>query len=222
MLEIEKPMEIKNDFQISRLAELFEQIGHPIRLHKKTTLIFKGEPCYRVIFVKQGIIRAYYNSESGKETTLYHVKSGGICIFSLTAALFNRPIGANLEVLEESYALSIPTFRLKEVLKDHPSLSLRLFDYCTSKMEKLIEHSMQLLFSNVRKRLYRFLMEKFKESNEIRLTHDQIAGEIATGREVVTRLLNELVSAGVIRNKRSNIQLLDKSFFTDFSGSKVL
>ena len=189
-----------------------------IRNYKQGSLIYSREQeCLGLIAVISGSLRTFMLSEEGREIQLYQVSAGDCDVLSASCVLNRISFRTHMIAQTDCTLLVIPAFHLVN-FKEH-NLHIRCFLY-----EKLGERfsnvmcQMQLiLFARVDHRIADMLTNKLKNSknNSIRITHEQIAMEINSTREVVSRILKDFEHRGIIKLGRGKITVI-KSLDTLF------
>jgi CRP/FNR family transcriptional regulator len=84
-----------------------------------------------------------------------------------------------------------------------------VFDLLSERLSKVMSIVDEVVFRRMDARLASFLLTKFREQNPIRITHQEIASELGSSREVMSRLLEELSQRGMVRVSRGEIEILD-------------
>lgn len=163
-----------------------------------------------VPLVIKGRIKVMRNDESGKELLLYYINPGESCALSITAGLNNKKSAAYAITNDETKLLAIPVNKLDNLIKKYPYLNKFILELFHTRFSELIEFIDAVSFKNVDTRLVEHLKKKLRPDNEIFIitTHKQIAEELGTAREVVSRLLKQLEKAGKIINHRGKIEIL--------------
>lgn len=172
-----------------------------------------GNDCAGLFVVREGQLRVFILSESGKEVTLYRLFAQDICLFS--ASCIMREINFDLHVSAEkdTQVLIVPAAVYEELMKS----SLPVADYTNQLMSARFSDVMwtigQILFTSVDSRLAAFLLDEshVEQADELRITHDEIARHMGSAREVVTKMLNYLANEGMIHLSRGKITLLDRA-----------
>ncbi len=180
-------------------------------LEKGTHLFFDEDVCKNVALLLNGEIRVYKVSDSGREITLYHVEPGQTCMLNVASALSGRPVGAIAETIDDCRLILVPGFLLKEKTTSDPYLQNYIFDIISERLVSVMDLISEVVFHKVDMRLLQFLRAQFKDKDSIRLTHEQIAAELGTAREVVSRLLQDIARKGAIQTGRGEIRILNRS-----------
>lgn len=178
---------------------------------KKETIILKEDSYVKVIpLVVSGLVKVYKEEENGNEVLLYYIKPGESCIMSIMAAEKNVKINVKGVVEEDAKLILIPIDKLNQVNKNHPKWNLFVYELFNEKFEEVIEMVKILTFSNKEKRLENYLKTKATLNNTktILKSHKQIANELGSSREVISRLLKKLEKEGKIKLLQRQIKIL--------------
>ena len=167
--------------------------------------------CMGLVLVKSGQLRAYIETEDGREITLYRLLSGDICILTASCVLKNITFEVTLEAEKSSEAIFIPaavweTLAQKNNVVKEFSMSLvnERFSEVMWVMEQMVSKSMG-------QRVAAFLLEQYalENSESLSITHETIAKNLGTAREVVSRILKYLENDGLLTLSRCQIRLTD-------------
>lgn len=171
-------------------------------------------PCDKVLLIGKGSIRVYVAGESGREFTLYIVGAGEICPVNIQSACDNAGVVAYAAAQGKLEAVIIPAVRFREWLAGFPHTRQYLFESTFDRFVELIGRIRSITTRKINHRLIEFLLRKFDASDEgrpvIKMTHEDIAIELGTAREVVSRRLQELEGAQAVELGRGRILLLDR------------
>lgn len=163
-------------------------------------------PCPVLFFLLSGEKRIYYLDESGKEVTLFFVQPGQHCTLNILAVLSEKPFPAQLEVLCDSLFVTIPAEDVRTWARTEADVSRYFFDVIYHDSDSLLRLLAQLAFRPVSRRLREYLFER-AENGVVHATHQRIANDLGTSREVITRLLKEFALEGAVRTSRGEIEL---------------
>ncbi len=170
------------------------------------------EGCGRIGFVLDGSIKVFKEHPSGRSITLYRLGPGDSCILSMSCAMSNPIHQASAVVEEEATVVSVTTadfHRLMESSTDARSYVFGLFAERLTDVLLLLE---EVVFQRMDERLAAILLESAArhQSNVVQATHEDLAEEAGTAREVVTRVLKEFATSGWIELGRGKITILDR------------
>ncbi len=176
---------------------------------KKSRFIEKGEDVAGICLVTQGALRVFNMHPSGKETTLYTVTSGQSCLLAVNCVFSGVAYPAWVNVDQENTKIiSIPAaafrtlYQMDETIRDFTFevLSLRVFDLMT-RLEEVSLYGLD-------RRLASYLVRAADGEGVISATHHDIAAELGTAREVVSRILLELKKKALVETSRGSIRVL--------------
>jgi CRP/FNR family transcriptional regulator len=178
------------------------------------TLMESGYTCSNVVFVGHGRLRVYISGESGREVTLYYVKSGESCPVNLGSALTGVSACASSTADGGVSAVSIQACDFRRISQRNAEVRDYVFTATVLRFGEIIALIRQITTQRVDQRLAEYLLRKFEISEETPAaaleTHQSIAHELGTAREVISRRLQELESMGAIRLRRARIELTDR------------
>ena len=180
--------------------------------YKKGTTIHDGSGCLGVIIVKHGTFRVYILSDEGKDVTLFRLHDKDICMLSASCVTKAITFDVNIDAEEESecYLISGPAFAY--IADKNPNIKIFALESTISHFSDAMWVIQQILFLSLDKRLAIFLLDEMNRlrTNEILLTHDQIAKYIGSAREVVSRVLKYFSNEGIVELQRKGIKIIDK------------
>jgi len=174
-----------------------------------TILLKAGNYVQSVPLVLNGLIRVS-RSEDDKELLLYYIHPGEMCIMSFSACCSNSASLIEAITLEETRLLLIPTIKLREWITQYPSFNFYIYEMFNRRYLDLIDTINQLIFNRLDERLFNYLKEKTLLSGNmhISITHQQIATDMGTAREVISRLLKKLELEKKIITNRNQVTIL--------------
>jgi CRP/FNR family transcriptional regulator len=173
-----------------------------------TQLYLEGDRCPGIAFVLSGEIRVYKIGETGREITLYEIYPGETCILNAACILSHRNYPANAVGLIDGTMLYLPKTDFNRLLANHEVMRTFIFSLFSQRFGEIIELIEEVTFGKMDARLEDYLIEK-AENDELNTTHQNIANDLGTSREVVSRLLKDIEHKGRIALSRNHIRLLD-------------
>lgn len=197
---------------LSQDATLKERIfdqSH-LRSFKAGTPLFQpGVACEVLAFVLHGSVRVFMSSDAGREITLYRIERGQTCILSTSSILGQCPFPAFASVEEDSQAVLVPANVVLDWMSKSAAWRQFLFGLLNSRMGSILLTLEEVLFERLDLRLVRLLVE-VAEQDLVKKTHQELAAELGSSREVVSRLLRDLETKGWIRKNRQGILIVDR------------
>jgi len=214
MLEERVKADIKKAFPF--IAELgdkqddFLNSLHHQRLEPGMVLIDENRGCSGVILVLSGTIRIYKLSSDGKEITLYRIGRGETCVLTVACMLGRGdipfPVSASAEQVSDVVFIPVETF--KKYFYEIPSIQKFFFSSMSAKFYSLLGLLENVTFKRTSDRLEDFLITKTAGGTyPLYATHEAIASELGTAREVISRLLKEMEAKGQVSLNRGKIIL---------------
>jgi len=157
-----------------------------------------------------GSLKVMRTDEDGREILLYYIKQGESCIMSILGGLHHDTSKVKAIADEKTEVLFVPIDKLGFLMKDHPEWLDYIFKLYHKRFEELLEVVNAIAFKKMDERILNYLQEKKKMngSNEIGITHQQLADELGTARVVVSRLLKHMEQSGLVKLFRNKIVLV--------------
>lgn len=176
--------------------------------YNKNEIIHDSTECTGVLLVIKGQLRVYILSEEGKEITLYRLNEHEICILSASCILKNITFSIYVDAITDAEILKISASTFKEIKNKNIAVESFTTDIINKSFSETMWAMEQILFMSFDKRLARYLFEQ--NSDTIKLTHEDIAKDVNSAREVVSRMLKYFQNEGIISLSRGSITILDR------------
>jgi len=176
----------------------------------KDTEILRDEQYVKVLpIVINGLIKVFSKFDE-KELLLYYIQPEQSCVMSFSAALKNTPSKVFAITEEDSKILLIPVKNLPKWLGEYPELNELFYNQYDLRYSELLDTIHHLLIDKMDKRLFEYLKHKSELMNyeSIKLTHGQIANELGTAREVISRVMKKLENEEKITQNSDGIRIL--------------
>ena len=160
--------------------------------------------------VLKGSIKVIRSDKDGREILLYYIKPSESCIMSFLAGIHNDTSKIKAIVEEDAEVLLIPVAKASEWIREFPEWSDFIFALYQKRFEELLEVVNSVAFQKVDARLLHLLKQKSMlfQSNEIGVTHQQLADELGITREAVSRVLKQMEKDCLISLSRNKICLM--------------
>jgi CRP/FNR family transcriptional regulator len=162
-----------------------------------------------VPIVLEGLIKVATHNED-RSLLLYYIKPGQSCVMSFSSCLKGIPSQIFATTQEQTTILLVPIEKVSLWLKEYPSFNTLFYSQFDERYTELLGNIQQLLFHKIDHRLYTYLKTKqtLVKKTALKITHQEIANEMATAREVISRTLKKLESEGKIEQTASGILVL--------------
>jgi CRP/FNR family transcriptional regulator len=175
----------------------------------QTEILREGQFVKYVPLVLEGMVKVFTRHED-KELLLYYIESGESCIMSFNAGLKNSASKVFAVADDNALLLLLPVEKLSEWVKSFPSLNELFFNLYDQRYASLLDTINHLLYSRLDQRLYNYLQETARQKNSkvLNLRHRQIAAELGTVREVISRVMKKLEQEGKVKQLPAGIEIL--------------
>ena len=168
-----------------------------------------GAECAFLPFVLEGTLRIYKASEAGREITLYRIERGESCILSATCILNGGGFPAIAEAEGDTEVVLLPAQLLTRLVEDNAQWRRFIFDLYAKRLETCSCSSTRWRFTTWIPAWPRTWSGRPASAQKVvTTTHGEIAAELGTSREVVTRILSDFEADGLIATSRGRIRIL--------------
>lgn len=175
------------------------------------TLIHEGASCIGFSLILKGLIRVYKLSDKGREVTLYKLGSGDTCYLSMSCMLNNNSYPAFAEIIEPTTIAFIPSNIFSNYIYNTLDFQKYIFNNLYNKFNDVVNVLEEVAFESIDTRIAKYLLQTSKKANNsmyLYLTHEKIAQEVGTSREVVSRMLNNFKNKDILTSSRGKITIL--------------
>jgi CRP/FNR family transcriptional regulator len=173
------------------------------------TVILKEHQFIKVIpLVLEGSIKLRKLDQNGREIVFYHIEPGESCILSITSCLNEKESQAEAIIERRTRLLAVEASKMRSWMERSPNWRSFVFKLYYNRMSELMALLDLVIFKSVDTRLVQYLKEKAIHG-EIQVTHQQLAGQLGTAREVISRLLKQMEKEQLISLERGKIKILN-------------
>lgn len=160
--------------------------------------------------VLTGSLKVMRTDHDGHEILLYYITPGESCIMSFLGGIHNETSKVKAIVEEDAEMLFIPVEKASEWVKKFPEWSDFIFKLYHKRFEELLTAVNAIAFQKLDTRLLQLIKQKVAlyQSNEIKITHQQLAEELGTAREAVSRVIKQMENEGLVTLSRNKITLM--------------
>ena len=202
-----RPEELYSLFSFEK--ELLDELADSEILEFNTgTVILKEHQFIKVIpLVIEGSVKLRKQDPTGREIIFYHIQPGESCILSITSCLNEKESQAEAIIEKKTRILVVEASKIRSWMERFPTWRRFVFRLYYERMAELMGLLDLVIFKSVDTRLVRYLKEKAVQ-NEVLVTHQQLAGQLGTAREVISRLLKQMEKDQLIALERGKIKIL--------------
>ena len=168
-------------------------------------LLINGEEAFwGFSFIKSGVLRVYRLNDEGREVTLYRLRKGDSCFMTVICALTQNNTHAYVRVEVDSELVILPMLLFEKYLMNHPVYLQFVYKNLYEKFLSVIQVVENVTFNSIEQRVIDYL-QQLSRGGLLYRTHEQIAFDIGSTREVVSRTLKSLERKGMVKLERGKI-----------------
>ena len=212
---------------IKKLQQLFpnleedlygEMVKHGTVLEIKAgeTLLKVGQTIRSTMLILEGLVKLYREDNEGKEFFIYHLDAGQACSLSMVCAAKQETSEVLAKALTDATVLAIPLEYMDQWMSKYKSWYQFVITSYRNRFEELLKTIDAIAFTNMDERLEYYLKKQIEKlGNNLKITHQEIANDLNSSREVISRLLKKMETKGWLTIHRNSIewipQLLKRS-----------
>lgn len=194
----------------TELIEALSSISVQKHYKQGSVLINTGQYIRSTILVLDGKIKIYREDDNGNEFLLYYLTPGQACALSMICASRQETSEIKAKVEEDAKVLLIPLAEMNTLAFDHKSWYAFIIETYRHRFDEVLEVLDQIAFRSMDERLAFYLQRNAKTNKTkiISTSHQEIANDLSTSREVISRLLKKMEQRGLVRLNRNEIEIL--------------
>jgi CRP/FNR family transcriptional regulator len=194
----------------SPLGRDFAQGASIRRVPAGTVVFVEGDECGAIAILLSGAVRVYKTGETGREITLYRFEGGESCILTANCILSQRHFPAIATVERDAEAVFIPAPTFRGWVDRYPAWRDYVFQLLSRRLSTVMEVVNEIAFRRMDARVADLLRKRQAGgAAALRLTHQDLADELGTSREVVSRILEDFTAGGLVATGRGTVTVLD-------------
>ena len=176
-----------------------------------TTLLKMGQNIKSAMLVVNGTVKLYQEGEDGGEYFMYHLNPGEACAVTLVCNYHHEQSQVLAKAVTDIQYLSIPIEFMEKWLNEFKSWHYFVIRTYRTRYEELLKTIHETAFKNMDERLEFYIQRQVKQFGPtVRLTHQEIANDLNTSREVISRLLKKMENNGWIELNRNSFDWIKK------------
>ncbi len=172
-------------------------------------ILHKGQAISGAYLVLGGQLRVYTLTPNGAEATLYFIDPGETCVLALNCLFNDLRYPAWVQAEQPTRVALVPGPLYRRLFEQEPVIQDLTVRNLSTLVFRLMGELEQLHGSPQRRRLALFLLNHANGEGVLRMTQQQLAGHLGTSREVVARLIGDLVGRGLVQSRRGAVQIHD-------------
>lgn len=205
------PQEIEKYFSYlgKELADAILTISSVQGFPEATELVREGQYVKVVPLVVDGLVKVFTRKED-KELLLYYIQPRESCIMSFTASIRNEKSKIFAITETATTLVLIPADKINNLVNQYPALNQLFYQQFDLRYTSLIETINALMYERLDKRLMDYLHEKITITgkNPLPISHKEIATDLGTAREVISRLVKKLELNNKLKQHQNSIEIL--------------
>ena len=176
---------------------------------KDNEILREGQYVKVIPIVLEGLIKVFTRHKD-KELLLYYIRPKESCIMSFSSSLKNEPSKVFAITEEDTTALLLPVDKVSDWINQFPDINTLFFQQYNLRYSELLDTIHHVLFDKMDQRLLDYLKEKVRvtNNNPLKLSHRQIADELGTAREVISRTMKKLETENLVKQLPNGIEIL--------------
>lgn len=193
----------------AQLIRDFQQVAFFAKIPTGHDVFLEGDRVDAIALLISGVVRVYKIGETGREITLYRFGNGQSCILTANAILSQKTFPAVATVEKDAEAVMIPATDFRDWVGRYDIWREFVFELLSQRLATVMAIVDEIAFRRMDARLASLLLTRSRVQNPMRITHQEIAAELGSSREVISRLLEDFSERGVVRVGRGEVEVLD-------------
>ena len=192
------------------LKERLVEIGTLKSFAEGEMMMETGQYFRSTMLIVQGRVKLYREGDEGEEFFMYYLEPGNACALSLICATKQQTSQIKAKAIDETIALTVPIAMMDQLMKDYKTWYYFVLETYRMRFEELLTVLDGIAFKALDERLLFYIKNQYKksETRELQITHQEIANDLNSSREVISRLLKKLEQRGEITLHRNSIEWL--------------
>lgn len=192
-----------------QLLREFQAEAFYARIRAGKDIFVEGDRADAIALLISGVVRVYKIGETGREITLYRFGDGESCILTANAILSSKSFPAIATVEKDAEAIMVPADAFRDWVKRYDLWREFVFDLLSERLASVMMVLEEAVFQSMNRRVAAFLLDQSKTQRPVQITHQEIAAELGSSREVISRILEDFSQSGLIETGRGKIEILD-------------
>lgn len=187
----------------------FNDFAYYAKIPAGRQIFAEGDEVEGIALLMTGVVRVYKLGYTGREITLYRFGEGESCVITANAILHQQNYPAIAMVEQDAEAVMIPAETFSDWVRRYDPWRDFVFNLVSARLANVMEIVDEVAFQRMDSRVASLLLERSQLQNPIRITHQKIANELGSSREVISRLLEDLAQREIVRLSRGEIEVLE-------------
>ena len=176
------------------------------------TLLKAGQTIRSTMLILKGLVKLYREDDEGKEFFIYLIDAGQACSLSMVCAAKHETSEVMAKALTDATVLGIPLEYMEQWMSKYKSWYQFVITSYRNRFEELLKTIDAIAFTGMDERLEYYLKKQVEKlGNNIKITHQEIANDLNSSREVISRLLKKMEAKSWLTLHRNSIEWLKKN-----------
>ncbi len=173
-------------------------------------LMKTGQNMRSTVLIVEGLVKLYREGEDGNEFFMYYLQPGNACALSMICATRQETSQVMAKAIEPTKVLMIPISLMDTLMKDYKTWYYFVLETYRNRFEELLTVIDNIAFKSMDERLEFYLDKQYRDLNTraLQITHAEIANDLNSSREVISRLLKKMEQRGEVILHRNYLQYL--------------
>jgi CRP/FNR family transcriptional regulator, anaerobic regulatory protein len=210
------PLKMKEYYHLftnleSTLIAEIEAKGRVQKVEAGTILLKSGQPIRSTMIVLEGLVKLYREGEDGGDFLMYYLHPGDGCALSLICDRTFRASSVTVKAVKDTVLVIIPIEETENWMRQHRTWYHFVVDTYRKRYEELLLTIDSIAFRNMDERL-EFYLRRHRDSiqsNILKISNTEIAQELNSSREVISRLMKKLAESGKVRLLKTGIEIVN-------------
>lgn len=191
------------------LVERLAEIGTIKSFEEGEEMMRTGQYFRSTMLIVDGLVKLYREGENGGEFFVYYIEPGNACALSMVCASQQKTSELMAKAMTASKAIMVPIDKMDNLMLDHKSWYYFVLETYRARFEEMLTVVDAIAFKAMDERLEFYLINQARtlETTIIKTTHQEIANDLNTSREVISRLLKKMEQNGMISLHRNQIDM---------------
>jgi CRP/FNR family transcriptional regulator len=191
------------------LRAAFRRAAFVSRIPAGRNVFVEGDEVGAIPLLVRGTVRVYQVGETGREVTLYRFRPGESCVLTANAILTGQAFPAIATVEEDAEAAMIPAATFREWVGREDLWREFFVDLVAQRLASVMTVVDDVAFKRLDARVAGLLAGRARQANPVRITHQEMASELGSAREAVSRVVEDLAAKGLIAPTRGFVEIRD-------------
>jgi len=192
-----------------------------VRLDAGSTVFSQGEVCDKVVFLGSGEVHVKKGSETGREITLYHLRAGEACFLNVACVVAEVPYPADAATVSQVAAVAVSPSAFLSWFEKAPPMRAFVLRMMSERFVELLLRLEEVALTRLDRRLASFLLAlSDRQGDAVHMTHEAIASELGSAREVMSRMLKDFEQRGAVRVRRGLVEIREASLLESIASGE--